>query len=384
MMRARGPFWLLRWAWAATLGGSLVASVAAWGHEADIIRVRPLPRGAPDGAVEQPGELVEQVTMTEASLLRLAPLEVGQDGQLDATELGAGREAIAAGVWASMPLETSQGEPCRQGESAAALREGYVELTARFSCRPGAGELRQSFRFLSVLPEGYRVLVEGAKGLGFAAGGRQSLTFDAPGAARAATESSSGRADASAGTWVRLKQWVLLGATHIFLGVDHLLFLLALLLVGETWRRVLLIVTAFTVAHSLTLGATALGWVALGPVAARAVEVLIALSLVWVAVGNLLSNRHAHRPWVAFAFGLVHGFGFASVLSELGLGDDVVLGLFGFNLGVELGQACGVLVLFPAILWAGRRAELSRWLTRVGSLGVAAAGGYWLVVRLVG
>jgi hypothetical protein len=178
--------------------------------------------------------------------------------------------------------------------------------------------------------------------------------------------------------------WVGLGVKHIFEGIDHLAFLLALLLVGGTLRRVLLMVTAFTVAHSLTLGATALGFITLEAGAARWVEALIALSIIYVAVENLVLRQHRHRALITFLFGLVHGFGFASVLRGYGLGEAVVSGLLGFNLGVELGQAVVVAALLPLVRMAQRRPAFHLRAVRVLSVLLLTSGGYWLVERALG
>jgi hypothetical protein len=145
-----------------------------------------------------------------------------------------------------------------------------------------------------------------------------------------------------------------LGLEHILTGFDHVLFLLALILGGGSIKSLLGIVTAFTVAHSTTLGLAALDVVRPPE---RVIEPLIALSIAYVAVENILARRQPARRWVAsFFFGLVHGFGFAGALVELGLPSDaLVSSLLFFNLGVEAGQAMIVALLFPALVW------LSRW-----------------------
>jgi hydrogenase/urease accessory protein HupE len=146
-----------------------------------------------------------------------------------------------------------------------------------------------------------------------------------------------------AGTYLRL------GVEHILLGVDHLLFVLALLLIVKGWRRLIGTITAFTVAHSITLAAATLGFV---HVPQQPVEAAIALSIVFVAVEIVhgLQGRPGlteRWPWVvAFIFGLLHGLGFAGALREVGLPEkSIPLALFFFNIGVELGQ-----LLFVAVV----------------------------------
>jgi len=145
----------------------------------------------------------------------------------------------------------------------------------------------------------------------------------------------------------------LLGIEHILTGYDHLLFLLALILRGGNIWSLLKIITAFTLAHSITLALAALNIVTLPE---RLVEATIALSIAYVAAENLFM-RHAvsHRWAVAFIFGLVHGFGFSNVLRELGLPKQgLVLSLLNFNLGVEAGQAIAVVIAVPLLMWLHR------------------------------
>lgn len=171
------------------------------------------------------------------------------------------------------------------------------------------------------------------------------------------------------------------GMHHIWIGPDHLLFLLGLLLYGGSWRRLVVIVTSFTVGHSITLSLAATGtytppeWL---------IEPLIALTIVVVGADNLLRGEGRDlRPWLAGTFGLIHGFGFAYVLRDVGLPPDALgWSLFGFNIGVEIGQLAIVipLALLLGLLWR-RNPKLARQLATVGSVAVVAAGSYWFVER---
>jgi hydrogenase/urease accessory protein HupE len=174
--------------------------------------------------------------------------------------------------------------------------------------------------------------------------------------------------------------FIAMGVEHILGGVDHLLFLLALLALARGFWMTVKIVTAFTVAHSLTLSLAVLGVV---NVPSAVVEPLIAASIVWVAVENLVAPQGVGRRWlVAALFGLVHGLGFASALSELDL-DRAALAraLVGFNLGVEIGQLAFVVVVMPPLAWASRPGRLPR-LPQAISVIVAATGTVWLASRL--
>lgn len=177
--------------------------------------------------------------------------------------------------------------------------------------------------------------------------------------------------------------FIRLGIEHIWTGYDHLLFLLALLVVCRTFRSIVAIVTCFTLAHSLTLALATLDVVNLP---SRLVEPLIAASIVFVGLENLVSRGQEPRGrWaLTFAFGLIHGFGFATVLRDLGVGGGgrgLLMPLFAFNLGVEIGQIALAAVVLP-VAWRLRRNEkiLTRGVPAISAI-VAAAGLYWLLER---
>jgi hydrogenase/urease accessory protein HupE len=175
--------------------------------------------------------------------------------------------------------------------------------------------------------------------------------------------------------------FIAMGVEHILSGLDHLLFLLALLAFARGFWPTVKIVTAFTVAHSVTLSLAALGVVNIPSVI---VEPLIAASIVWVAVENLVAPAGGvGRRWIVAAlFGLVHGLGFASALNELDLTRAALIrALIGFNLGVELGQLAFVVIVMPPLAWASRPGRLPR-LPQILSALVAVAGTVWLVTRL--
>jgi len=185
------------------------------------------------------------------------------------------------------------------------------------------------------------------------------------------------------------------GVWHIWIGFDHILFLLSLLLpavlvlTGRRWEPVarfktalwdvLKIVTAFTIAHSITLSLAALGIISLPT---RLTESAIALSVVLAALNNIFPLFQRRRWMVAFAFGLIHGFGFASVLADLGLPRDaLLLALVGFNLGVEAGQLAIVTAFLPAAYWLRRTMLYQRIIFIGGSMLICALAGMWLVER---
>jgi hydrogenase/urease accessory protein HupE len=169
------------------------------------------------------------------------------------------------------------------------------------------------------------------------------------------------------------------GVVHIFTGYDHILFIMTLMLAVGTWRRLAVIVTSFTAAHSLTLVAATLGIVT---IPARVVEPLIALSVLLVAVDALARPQANARAAVTFGFGLVHGFGLSNVLRELGLsGRELVPALLGFNVGVEIGQLLIVMPLFPLVLWLRRQSSYARARALLcGAVAVVAV--FWIVLRV--
>jgi hydrogenase/urease accessory protein HupE len=179
-----------------------------------------------------------------------------------------------------------------------------------------------------------------------------------------------------------VRKFIPAGIHHILIGPDHLLFLVGLLLMGGSIRRLSLIVTSFTLAHSITLSMAALN--ILAP-PARLIEPAIALSIVYVGADNLLAQGGRDvRAWIAFAFGFIHGFGFASVLREMELPRRALgWSLFSFNFGVEIGQL--LVVVTVASLFAVLRSR-SEWARRqlvfAGSIVVIIAGAFWFVQRV--
>ncbi|WP_216624513.1 HupE/UreJ family protein [Paenibacillus foliorum] len=176
-----------------------------------------------------------------------------------------------------------------------------------------------------------------------------------------------------------LWKYFLLGVEHILLGFDHLLFLLSLILVAAGYRDIVKIITAFTVAHSITLLLASLGYVSLNPVW---IESAIALSICYVAVENIISGKYAMRWVLTFVFGLVHGLGFAGALEEIGLPKSYfVSSLLTFNLGVEIGQLAVVFAVLPLLLWL-QRGRWRRTIVIVGSVLIFIRAFWWLLERV--
>lgn len=184
--------------------------------------------------------------------------------------------------------------------------------------------------------------------------------------------------------WALAMDYVVIGFTHILpKGLDHILFVIGLYLLSPRIRPLLTQVTAFTVAHSITLGLGLYGIVALPP---SIVEPLIALSIAYVAIENIFTTRLSPwRPFVVFGFGLLHGLGFAGVLAEVGLPrSDYVAGLIAFNVGVELGQLAVIAIAFLLTgLWFRSRSWYRQRIVVPASVVIACIGLYWTVERVM-
>ena len=185
--------------------------------------------------------------------------------------------------------------------------------------------------------------------------------------------------------WSIYADYIVVGFTHIVpLGVDHILFVLGIFLLSRRWRPLLYQVTAFTVAHTITLGLSLYGFISLS---SGLVEPLIALSIVYVGVENILTPQL--KPWrviVVFCFGLLHGMGFAGVLQDIGLpAGERLNALIAFNVGVEFGQLTVIAVAFFTIsLWFSKREWYRRRIVIPGSLAISLVGTYWTIERLFG
>jgi hydrogenase/urease accessory protein HupE len=185
--------------------------------------------------------------------------------------------------------------------------------------------------------------------------------------------------------------YLILGVEHIVLGIDHLLFVLALLILAKGWRKLVGTITAFTLAHSITLAAATLGFV---NIPGEPVEAVIALSIVFVAC-EIVHARQGRSglterwPWVvAFVFGLLHGFGFAGALSEVGLPQNAVpLALLFFNVGVEVGQLLFIVSVF-AVVMVGRQiterltAPQPVWAWRLPPYAIGGVAAFWVIQRI--
>jgi hydrogenase/urease accessory protein HupE len=298
-----------------------------------------------------------------------------QQDTADPLKVAASAAPIAAYVSAHTAVTASDGTPCAQ-RTASVLPDGdgVIVLTS-FSCRDVAGDLvyrstvlignDKSARQIVLLGGGEnapQVLLDGA---------HTTVTISAP----------------APPIWSTMQRYLVTGIEHIFLGYDHIAFLVAIVLWARRLLPVIKIVTAFTIAHSITLSLAALHIVV---IPSSIVEPAIAASIMFVAVENFFSRNVDGRWRVTFAFGLIHGFGFAGALQELGLpANAVVPALAAFNIGVEIGQIAIVSIIVPALItldwiFAADRTKPMRAASVVYALSalITVLGGYWLVTRI--
>lgn len=295
-------------------------------------------------------------------------------GSAESLKAAANGDRVAAERIAGYARETLSielaGARCRTGVvriGGAGATDARAAIEIDFTCSASQGRLDITEDWSALLGEHYQTLgnimtSSGERQVAFQEGSRKvSLDVDRP----------------VATGWF---DFIKLGVEHIVTGYDHLLFLVALLATAKDLWSVVRIVTAFTVAHSVTLSLATFGIVT---VPDRIVEPLIAATIVWVALENLLFIEPDRRRWIwVFGFGLLHGFGFASALGELDLkGRAIVRALLGFNLGIEIGQLLFVAVIMPllTLMRHGCGASLT---PRIASLAVIAAGTYWLAERI--
>ena len=279
-------------------------------------------------------------------------------------------EAVAEAARRSVNIDLA-GAPCRARRvriGGAGANEARAVIEIDFTCDAEHGRLTVTEDWSGLLGEHYQSL-----GNIRTSSGERQVVFG--------ETSRTATVDIDRVVPTGWLDFVKLGVEHILTGYDHLLFLLALLAIARGFWSVVKIVTAFTLAHSVTLTLAALGFVRIPE---RIIEPLIAATIVWVALENLFAAAPDRRRWMwSFGCGLVHGMAFAAALGALELkGAALLRGLVGFNAGVEIGQLIFVVIALPLLTFMsqGRGAQLT---PRLASLAAAAIGTYWLLERVL-
>jgi len=316
-------------------------------------------------------------------------LDANRDGRVSWGEVRGGEAGVAYYIQQHLTL-SGPGGPCPLSMGAVQINErvdgNYLWEPFSARCSSVAKQLTINYRLLDAEDPSHRGLLtltsQGVTQTGVLGGSRESQSFDLARPSR----------------WYAFAEYLQAGVWHIWSGIDHLLFLLSLLLPAVLLRRkghwqavsqatpafinILKVVTAFTLAHSVTLSLAAFDLVRLP---GRLTESVIAASIVVAALNNIFPLVTESRWRIAFAFGLLHGFGFAAVLAEMGLPRGArLISLVAFNLGVETGQLAVVLAIMPVAYWVRSTIFYRRGVMPWGSAAIAALATIWFVQRAAG
>jgi hydrogenase/urease accessory protein HupE len=313
-----------------------------------------------------------ELTFARPELMTALPdLDSNRDGTLSTAELTESLPVVERTIVRGLEVRTASAACEGELEAAELTEQDGFAVRARYRC--GSEPLSIRLGLLDSLSLGHRHIASALVGEETL----RAVVYEASPEFRIAPSRETVFAGGTGAiAWGLFR----LGIQHIITGYDHLLFLLAIVLVGGRLRSLLVVVTAFTAAHSVTLALAALGVWAPSP---RIVEPAIALSIAYVGVENWFVRDAARRWLVTFPFGLIHGFGFAGAIREISLpSDQVPVALAAFNIGVEAGQVAVLLIVLPALLWLRK----NRWFADRGlktvSAAIAVAGVFWFVTRL--
>lgn len=311
-------------------------------------------------------------------------LDANQDGNLAWREITNQQAAIQAQLLSQLSFD-QDGRRCDMVVTGNMMLEShanqpYLWLPLEVNCSSAAG-LNLSYQAMFDINTGHKLIVNIAQS-------EQSINriLDTSHRSLAVNIQASSIGETA-------REYLYQGVVHILIGTDHILFLLALLLTcvlyrdKQQWKGIdspksilistTWIITAFTLAHSITLTATALNWLP----SSRWVEFLIAVSVVFAALNNIFPLI-TKLGWVTFGFGLLHGMGFASVLGELGLpANHTLLAVVAFNLGVELGQLSILLLALPVLMLVRHQWRYQRWFMPAGSACIALVAVQWSIER---
>jgi hydrogenase/urease accessory protein HupE len=317
----------------------------------------------------------------------LPGLDENHDGHVTAFEVESAKKDLESKVLARVQV-TAGGAACVPVLIAAGLTEqDGLTLDGRFDCKTSDKSFEVDVTLLEDLSHGHRHV---ARAIGATTHdevlykGHSSFSIaplaDVPAGAAPATgaPASATREGGASAAWAFFK----MGIEHILTGYDHLVFLLGLVLLRAKLRELLAVVTAFTIAHSITLAIAVLGIFSPSP---KFVEPAIALSIAYVGIENFFVKDGSRRWRITFPFGLIHGFGFAGALREINLPrPQVPMALVSFNLGVEAGQLFAMSLVVPMVMLIRQKDWFEPRGVRVLSGAIALAGGIWFVMRVVG
>lgn len=358
LMKHRCSLWLTALAW---LAATLTASAHDPGLSSADLRVFP-------------DRLEAHLTFARGDMETLLTLDADGDGLVSTNELAAVQQKLNALARAMLEVRGDSNAVPAQQPRAELDTTNNVHFHATYPLR-APRELVAHSALIDRMPRGHRQFTTLYEGDGTA------LAEMLLSAEQDVVEADLGGLFPQSHTFT---DFLKLGVEHIVTGYDHLLFLFGLLVVVPRTREAVLIITCFTIAHTVTLGLATLGWVTME---SRIVEPLIAATIVYVGVENLLQPEGPRWRWLlTLAFGLIHGFGFAGVLVELGVSSargGVALPLFSFNLGVELGQIAIAAAVLPILWWLRRFGWFKKLAVPGASVFLILIGAWWLLERTV-
>jgi hydrogenase/urease accessory protein HupE len=328
---------------------------------------------------QRANSLEATLTLAVKEAAQVAELDEDHDGIVTQAEFAQTRSQFEMAVARQLFIAVDGKVANAQSVRSQLVENNNVEVRLNFHA-VGFSSLEIQSKIIASLPLGHRQYLQIKNATGETLFERLlSATADRATVEMPDAHSSIGALEAGRS----FANFLCLGVKHILTGYDHLLFLFGLLLVARGFFSSLGIITSFTIAHSITLAVATLHLV---QIPSRIVEPLIAASIVFVGIENLLrGDIPSARRMVAFGFGLIHGFGFASALREAGIGSGtggILLPLFSFNLGVELGQIMVAAVALP-IIWKLRENPIfiARWAPAC-SAAVVLLGSFWFVQRV--
>jgi hydrogenase/urease accessory protein HupE len=318
-------------------------------------------------------DVVASLVFARSEIVLAVPELETDDGALTDATLASARDLLQRAIVDRIDVRGDGSRCTPRLERTTLTGPDALTFSARFSCSSRPSVLDVDFGVVSVLTAGHRHLAHADLGgtaadwVAFAGNTKKQLTV---GASRTAAKKP------------RAWPFFRMGVEHILTGYDHLLFLAGLMIVATRIGPLAGAITAFTLAHSVTLALATLGIFAPSP---RLVEPAIALSIAYVGVENVFAKDETRRWRVTFPFGLVHGFGFAAALRDLSMPkSDLPIALFSFNAGVETGQLAVIALVLPALLWARSRGLVTDKRVKGASLVVACVGLVWFVLRVTG
>lgn len=323
-------------------------------------------------------QLIAKITFALQDIEAFTPMDSDLDAEVSDAEREAAKPAVAR-LLAEQFIVTADSQPLSPEFPSIISYDdqnnAHVEL--HFASQ-AAKQLHLQSKLLSLLPEGHQqfVTVKNAAG--------QSLMEKMLGRANDQLQINLVETNPQVADSSTFIGFLKLGVEHIVTGYDHLLFLFALLAVTHSFWPAIKIITFFTIAHSITLALASLNLIELP---SSFVEPFIAATIVYVAVENIIRGDHPKgRQWLTFSFGLIHGFGFASVLKELDIasGDSgILVPLLSFNLGIESGQIAVAAAILPIIWQLNNRVKVANVFLRGCSVIVALIGAYWFLERTI-